>query len=173
MKLWHILLLLLLCISCTGIGDAPKQFTYSGIVVRIADGDTFTILTQDKQQVKVRMHGIDAPEKAQDFGQVSRQRLSDLIFNKQVYIDQKDKDRYGRIVGTVYDVKMMCINEEMLRSGMAWHYTQYDKSAKWQALQEEARKNKTGLWAGPQPVAPWDWRKEKQAKQQQPIPENQ
>ena len=74
---------------------------YSGKVVGISDGDAFTLLTPDKQQLKVRLSEIDAPEKAQPFGNRSRQALSDLIFSKNVLVVQNDIDRYGRLVGQV------------------------------------------------------------------------
>jgi endonuclease YncB( thermonuclease family) len=134
--------------------------------VRIADGDTFTLLTGDSQQVKVRLHGIDAPERGQDFGQVARQKLSDLVFGNTVFITEKDKDRYGRTVAIVYNSQRKCINEEMLRSGLAWHYKEYDDNRDWASLENSARRSKTGLWAHPEPTPPWQWRKKGKAVEQ-------
>jgi len=132
----------------------------SGTVVSIADGDTFTFLTIEKKQIRVRLHGIDCPEKAQDFGQVAKQFLSDLIYSKTVTVIVTETDRYGRSIGKVF-VDSVCINEELLRAGLAWHYKQYDKSQRLASLEAEARKNKKGLWVRSDAIAPWDFRKRK------------
>lgn len=151
-KLWFLFLFL----ACN-TADAPDE---NGKVVGIADGDTFTLLTPSNQQVKVRLYGIDAPEKAQPFGSVARQKLSDLVFGQQVRIDKKDVDRYGRTVAIVYN-KNLNVNEEMLRSGLAWHYKQYDKNPAWDDLELLAQRQKRGVWSQPDPTPPWLWRKEK------------
>ncbi|RYZ59833.1 MAG: micrococcal nuclease [Chitinophagaceae bacterium] len=129
-------------------------------MVAISDGDTFRLLTPDKKTVRVRLHGVDAPEKGQDFGTQARQVLSELVFSKEVRIEQKDKDRYGRIVAIVYS-NGINVNEELLRRGMVWHYKEYDKSPAWAALEQKARQSKTGLWRQPSPTPPWQFRKEK------------
>jgi endonuclease YncB( thermonuclease family) len=130
-------------------------------VVAISDGDTFTLLDAGSQQVKVRLYGIDCPEKAQDYGTVARQGLSNLIFGQKVRIDKKDVDRYGRTVAIVYNEKGINVNEELLREGLAWHYTQYDKNPVWDNLEGEAKRKQRGLWAQAHPTPPWLWRKEK------------
>lgn len=158
---WNLLLLLVLSVACKNPEKTEPQFDLRGKVVRIADGDTFTLLTGDQQQVRVRLHGIDAPEHGQDFGQVARQGLSDLIFERVVYVDEQEKDRYGRVVGIVYDTGKRCVNEELLRRGLAWHYTRYDDNEQWGQLQQEARQKKRGLWSQPEAMAPWDWRRSK------------
>lgn len=135
----------------------------TGKVVRILDGDTFVLLTQDTMQVKVRLYGIDCPEKKQPFGQKAKQFTSDMIFGKQVKVDEKGKDRYGRLIGMTY-INGKCLNEELLKSGLAWHYVQYDKNnPKWEALQAKAKSQKVGLWCEKDCVAPWEWRKGKTA----------
>ena len=161
---WNLLCLSFLLIACQNPQKTELQFDLKGKVVRIADGDTFTLLTSDQQQVRVRLHGIDAPERKQDFGQVARQALSDLIFEQVVYVDEQEKDRYGRVVGIVYDAGKNSVNEEMLRSGLAWHYERYDNNARWKQLQEEARQKRRGLWSQNHAIAPWEWRKEKADK---------
>lgn len=143
-------------LSCTQVQDKDSL---SGSVVAIADGDTFTLLTSNKEQVKVRLHGIDCPERRQDFGQVARQKLSELVFNKNVRIEKKDVDRYGRTIAIVYDEQNRCINEELLKAGLAWHYTAYDQNPEWAALERGAREKRLGLWSHNDPVAPWEWRK--------------
>jgi micrococcal nuclease len=131
----------------------------TGKVVSIADGDTFTLLTNNKQ-IKIRLHGIDCPEKSQDFGIVAKQFLSNSIFEKMVSVKEMDMDRYGRTIGMV-TIDNKNVNEELLKAGLAWHYKHYDQNPKWTKLENEARKEKKGLWVHPNPIPPWDYRKMK------------
>lgn len=134
------------------------QAQLCGRVVSVADGDTFTMLIEDNKQVKIRLHGIDCPEKAQDFGQVAKKFLSDLLYNKTVRVKKMDIDRYGRTIGMVI-VDSINANEELLKAGLAWHYKTYDKSPAWAAMEQKARNEKKGLWITPNAVAPWEWRR--------------
>jgi endonuclease YncB( thermonuclease family) len=178
MKNWYsCLFALLLFISC---GDASEQRkleelaqarsakqqgkTIEGKVVGISDGDTFKILADGNQTIKVRLHGIDAPEKKQDYGNQAQQKLSELIFSKQVQVVKKNEDRYGRLVGVVY-VGGLNVNEELLRTGYAWHYHEYDKSEQWETLQQQAMKKRSGLWQQRDPTPPWQWRKDQRDAQ--------
>lgn len=133
-----------------------------GKVVKIADGDSFTLLTDGKMQVRVRMHGIDAPEKGQAYSQVSKQYLSNIIFNQKVTVEVNSRDKYRRVVGMVF-VGDKNINETMLSEGLAWHFIRYDKNKSWSILQEQAKRAKKGLWKDANPVAPWDYRKSKKS----------
>ncbi|MDU6827782.1 thermonuclease family protein [Campylobacter sp.] len=130
-------------------------FALSGQVVKISDGDTITILTQEKQQVKVRLYGIDAPEKKQPYGQKSKQFLSNLIAGRSVEIQEKGKDRYKRVLGIVY-LDGRDINEQMVLNGYAWAYVKYSKIYASQEL--KARSQNLGLWRD-KPIPPWEWRK--------------
>lgn len=131
-----------------------------GKVVSVSDGDTFTLLTKDKQQVKIRVYGIDCPEYHQDFGQVARKFTSDLIFKKQVYIDCKDTDKYGRTLGIVYVLPDSTnLNEALLKAGLAWHYSYFDHNQLWQDMEDEARQKKIGLWSRNDAIAPWEFRR--------------
>jgi endonuclease YncB( thermonuclease family) len=133
-------------------------------VIRVSDGDTFTGLDAENRQVKVRLHGIDAPESKQAFGTVARKVLADLIAGNVVSVEEVDRDRYGRIVGRV-TVGGKLVNAEQVRAGMAWRYVTYDKRNEFGALEDDARWHRRGLWADPRPVAPWEWRKgEKERK---------
>ena len=133
-------------------------------VVRVSDGDTFTGLDDEDRQVKVRLHGIDAPEAKQPFGNVSKQALGDLIAGKTVSVEEVDRDRYGRTVGRV-TIGGKLVNAEQVRAGLAWRYTTYDRRNEFGALEADARRQRRGLWADAAPVAPWDWRKtEKERK---------
>jgi endonuclease YncB( thermonuclease family) len=129
-----------------------------GKAVGISDGDTFRLLMEDNKNIRVRLHGIDAPEKGQDYSTQARQALSDLVFSKEVAVIQKTKDRYGRVVGIVYHGDTN-VNEELLKTGMVWHYTEYDKNPKWASLQTKAKEQNAGLWSKPDPTPPWQWRK--------------
>lgn len=136
----------------------------SGEVVSIADGDTLTILDSSKTQHKIRLAAIDAPEKAQPFGQKSKQALSDICFSKQASIKVVDTDRYGRTVGEI-TCSGTNANELMVRSGFAWVYRKYAKGyGHLYALEEKAKTSKLGLWSDPSPVPPWEWRKAKRGQ---------
>lgn len=132
----------------------------SGKVIRVTDGDTVVILTEDKQQVKVRLDGIDCPESSQDFGTRAKQATSDLCFGKEVRIEKSGEDRYGRTLGFVY-VGDVCVNKVLLKQGMAWHYKYFNKDPELAKLEANAKKAKIGLWSQPNPVAPWDFRRKK------------
>ncbi len=136
------------------------QANITGKVVSVADGDTITIL-HNKKQYRIRLYGIDCPEKKQAYGTKAKQFTSDLIFGKVVRIVETERDRHGRTVGVVY-VGDRCVNEALLKSGYAWVNSQYCKKCKaWIKFEENARKNKRGLWADKNPIPPWEFRSEK------------
>jgi endonuclease YncB( thermonuclease family) len=137
----------------------PVTQTLSGRVVKITDGDTFTLLTADNRRERIRLAGIDAPEKGQDFSEKSRRHLASLIAGKSVKVEYKTKDMYGRILGTVY-AGSVNVNEEMIRSGLAWQY-RYDRSKTFAALQRQAKTEKLNIWSLANPVSPYDYRKQK------------
>ena len=127
-------------------------------VVSISDGDTFTGLDSQNRQVRVRLHGIDAPEKAQAFGNVSRKALGDLIEGKTVEVQKVDKDRYGRVVANV-NIGGVYVNRELVAKGLAWRYVQYDKKGEFTQVGQAAKTARKELWADASPVPPWEWRK--------------
>ncbi|MBD1397067.1 thermonuclease family protein [Pontibacter sp. JH31] len=129
-------------------------------VVGVKDGDTFEVL-RNGQTITVRLLGIDTPEKKQAYGQRAKQFASDLAFGKQVRLIEHNKDRYGRTVGTIILPDGRSLNEELVREGYAWHYKAYSKDKKLENLEADARRFKRGLWQDPNPVAPWDFRKQK------------
>lgn len=137
------------------------------LIVGISDGDTLTARcpTQDAahpyQQVKIRLAGIDAPEKKQAFGQKSKENLSDLCFQTEAKVAPKSTDRYGR---TVADVQCQGkdAGQAQVKTGMAWVYDKYATGyANLYPLQKEAQTAKRGLWADAEPTPPWEWRKAK------------
>lgn len=135
-----------------------------GKVIRIADGDTLTILDVGKNEHKIRLVGIDAPEKKQPFGNRSKQSLSDLTFGKMVRVVTHGKDRYGRALGRVY-VGQQDVNAEQVRRGMAWVFKRYaPKNSPLYQLEAGARAAQLGIWSDPNPVAPWEWRQKRDVR---------
>jgi len=142
-------------------------FVFAGTndrVIAVADGDSLTVLRDDRQQIKVRLAGIDAPEKAQPFGNRSKQSLSDLCFDKAARLEEQGKDRYQRTLARVYCDEVDA-NSEQVRRGMAWIFTRYaSKDSPLYAVEAEARTARRGLWADAEPVPPWEWRRSKAAR---------
>lgn len=141
----------------------------TGRVIGIADGDTITVLDSNSIQHKIRLAGIDAPEKKQAFGNVSKKSLSGMIFNRTVDVEWRKLDRYGRKVGKVV-INETDVNLEQIKRGLAWFYkkykgelTQEDRIAYVQA-QQEAEANQLGLWVDASPIPPWDFRKKKNSE---------
>jgi micrococcal nuclease len=133
---------------------------FTGKVVGITDGDTIVVLVDDTVKIKIRLVGIDCPEKTQDFGTKAKQATSDLCFGKNVRVVKTGEDRYGRTLAMVY-VGNVCVNKELLRFGMAWHYKKYDQDPELAKLEDVAREKKVGLWVMANPVPPWEFRKVK------------
>ena len=138
--------------------------TLQGKVVHVADGDTIIVLDANNNQHKIRLQGIDAPEKAQAFGQKSKQSLHLLMHSKQVSVEFQKKDKYGRTVGkVVHNGTDICL--EQIKLGMAWHYKKYEseqpKEDRETYAQAElsARSQAIGLWKDKQPSPPWEFRK--------------
>ena len=140
--------------------------TITGRVVGVADGDTVTVLDRDKVQHKVRLAGIDAPERSQAFGNRSKESLSDLAFEKTVAVETSKRDRYGREVGKIL-VNGRDVNLIQVERGMAWHYKAYqreqslDDRSLYDAAEMGARAAKNGLWRDAEPTPPWDYRRAK------------
>lgn len=149
-----LVIVILLCLYQT---SGFAQLT--GKVVAISDGDTFTLLTENKQQIKIRLYGIDCPEKNQDYGARAKEFTSNLIFGKTVVAQEKDIDKYGRTIAIV-TIDTLNLNEMLLQAGYAWHYQYFDSNQGWQQLQLKAQMNKIGLWASQsEPIAPWEFRR--------------
>ena len=152
----------------TLLQDSPKvePGEITGKVVSIADGDTITILTAEKKQVKIRFNGIDAPERGQPFGTRAKEHLSDMVGGKSVRIVTYGEDRYDRTIGDVFVAGQKSedseknVNTAMVADGFAWHYVFYAPGNKELAEAEKiARKDKRGLWVDASAIAPWEWRK--------------
>ena len=145
---------LLLAYNCAVFAD-----TIEGLVVSVADGDTITILDDTNTQHKIRLAGIDAPEKKQAFGNVSKKELSDLVYKKQVTVEFYKKDRYQRLVGKVL-INDQDVNLEMVNIGLAWHYAKYQNEQSFEdrieyaQAEADSRLLRRGLWLDKAQTAP-------------------
>lgn len=168
-----ILLAALLMIACnrqaiTSSTDLPYL---QGKMVKVLDGDTFDLLTDPRarqgtaETVRVRLDGIDCPEKNQPYGKEATQYLTDQISGKSLRVTGTKKDRDGRLIGTVF-VAQKNVNQSLVHNGLAWHFTKYSKDSTLANLERDARRRRVGLWADAQPVAPWEWRKKKHSVKQ-------
>ena len=171
----HILIIAL----CLTIVPVPTWgITLEGKVVKVADGDTITILNDIGNKHRIRLGGIDAPEKDQPYGKESTQSLLELTSGKTVVIEYEKRDRYKRIIGKVlvdppgkvFCMALDCVKKidaglEQIKSGLAWHYKKYqgeqsveDRGA-YGVAEVEAKEKLLGLWEDDEPMAPWDWRR--------------
>lgn len=134
-----------------------------GRIIGVLDGDTVDLLTQGKELVRVRLSGIDAPEKRQAFGNAAKKALSDLAFDRQVRVDGGKRDRYGRFIGKIL-LNGTDVNLQMVNRGYAWHYVKYEKEQMledrliYRAAEALAKSRRLGLWDDKDPVAPWEFR---------------
>jgi endonuclease YncB( thermonuclease family) len=144
--------------GCTLAADTPVM---SGVVVGVVDGDTADVRLESGM-IRVRFHGIDAPEMGQPFGKAAKARLSELVFNQTVSVEPYEQDRYDRLVARLW-LGERDINAEMVKSGHAWTYRRYADLPAYCVYEKAARDQRRGLWQAPvqDRIAPWEWRKRK------------
>ena len=130
---------------------------FSGRVVGVVDGDTITVLVGFEPK-RVRLAGIDAPEKGQAFGQRAKQATSRLVFGRTVRVVARGEDRYGRTLGDVRLPDGSSLNERLVEEGWAWHYARYSKGQRLAELEATARRSRRGLWVDPRALPPWEFR---------------
>ena len=147
--------------SIISVPTTASRFT--GRVVGVTDGDTISVM-RDGKAVKVRLAGIDCPEKTQPYGNAAKQFTSNFAFSKDIAVAITDKDRYGRLVGYVISTDGRCLNAELLSAGLAWWYKQYSNDKRLEAIEQDARNRKAGLWADKSPIPPWDFRRKPSPK---------
>ncbi|RSK39969.1 thermonuclease family protein [Mangrovimonas spongiae] len=153
MKLKGFILTIIILISFV----INAQDDVKGKVVAITDGDTFKILIQDSTLIRVRVANIDCPERKQPFSIKAKQFTSDAIFDKEVELKVIKKDCYSRSIAYVfYGDKNL--SKELLKAGLAWHFVKYSDDNILQSLEDEAKKNRVGLWIDTKAIAPWEWR---------------
>ena len=140
--------------------------TLKGRVVKVADGDTITLLNAANVQHRIRLNKIDAPEKSQPFGDTARKHLAAFVAGKDVEIEWTKKDKYGRILGTVWAMIPVRtdVNLQMVKDGFAWHYKHFDSTPSYAEAETVARKAKRGLWKDPAPIPPYTFRKAKKRR---------
>ena len=151
----HVGLFFVTALMWSSVCLAQGQFT--GEVVGVADGDTISVL-RDGRAVRVRLHGVDCPENAQDFGAKAKQLTSSKVFGRTVTIMPQDIDRYGRTVATVM-VDGEDLGLALVRAGLAWHYTRYSNDAELARAETAARAAKRGIWSHVRAIAPWEYRR--------------
>lgn len=161
----YFLLLILFSVQIFGqtqLAEKLSNKTFSAKVIGISDGDTMEILYKNVA-TKVRLAHIDCPEKRgkQPFGNNAKIALSDLCFGRIVTVKGEKYDRYKRLIAVVINDKNQNVNQEMIKLGMAWHFTKYSKDPIYTQLEKQARKSRVGLWQDKNPVAPWFWREKK------------
>jgi len=153
------ILALFLLYALAGTAGERVLATYTAPFVRIADGDTITVL-HDRQRVRIRLWGIDAPEMAQAWGPEAKQFTAARVEGQTVTLQVHDTDRYGRTVAEVILPNGRSLNRDLVRAGLAWWYRHYAPGDRELAeLEAQARAARHGLWADPAPMAPWDFRK--------------
>lgn len=135
-----------------------SQMSFLGKVISIKDGDTVIVIDSLNNQTTLRLAEVDCPEKNQAFGTKAKQFTSDQIYLKQVTYIVTEIDRYGRSIAKVYYDNNKYLSEEIIKNGFGWQYKKYSTSKLLATLEEEARKNKKGLWIDPNPIYPPDFR---------------
>ena len=138
---------------------APIVFfaeSFSGKCVGVIDGDTIRVM-RDGRAVKIRLEGIDCPERGQDFSNIAKKFTSSLVFGEIVSIQIKEFDHYGRIVGRV-SIRSKDLSLELVKAGLAWHYKKYSSDTRLAQAEQQARTGGKGLWVLPDPSPPWKYR---------------
>ena len=160
-RLVIIALFAFLSISVSTFMSTSAAHAWPARVVAVTDGDTITVEPLDGgDRVKVRLYGIDCPESKQPYGQVAKGFVNKAVLFQQVEIDQKDIDRYKRVVAHVLLQDGRNLQELLLQAGLAWVYDGYCKNCQlWKVLQAEAKTERRGLWADKNSVPPWEWRR--------------
>ncbi len=142
-----------------GLSPFAHAANFAGRVVGVTDGDTIKVMHNGKAE-KIRLYGIDCPEKGQAYGMKAKQFTSGMVFGQDVTVKKHGRDRYGRTIGEVILYDGRSLNHELVAAGLAWWYRHYaPHDGKLERLEAEARTAKRGLWADPNPVPPWQWRR--------------
>jgi endonuclease YncB( thermonuclease family) len=155
-------------LALAGLADARERL--EGRVVGVTDGDTLTVLPADRHPVRVRLAGIDAPERGQPFGARAKRSLAELTFGREVRVEVLDHDRYGRVVGRVV-AETVDVNREQVRRGLAWVFRRDSHDEGDVAAETEARAARRGLWADDNPEPPWAYRATRRRSGAEPVPE--
>jgi endonuclease YncB( thermonuclease family) len=156
-----VLLTVLLVFCVVGRGEAGQYV--KATVIKVVDGDTIQVLYKGRS-IRVRLWGIDTPEWRQPFSKIAKDYTVKLLADKEIELEEKDWDDYGRMVAIVITKKKHCLNEELLRAGLAWVHIYYCKEAIceiWYKIEREAQGKRAGLWRDKSPTPPWVWKRQK------------
>jgi endonuclease YncB( thermonuclease family) len=155
--------------SVFAAGPSAADSVFDGRVVRVFDGDTIEVLV-GRETVRVRLAGIDTPERGQPWAERAKQALAARVSGQEVRINRVDVDRYGRTVGEVY-ADNVCVGCELVRDGHAWVYRRFNQDAVLLELEAEARAARRGLWGLPETerVPPWEWRQEQRERERRSV----
>ena len=140
-------------------GKEAKEESIVATVTKVIDGDSLKAKTKEGNEYEIQVEGIDAPELKQPHGKEATEALSKMVMGKEIKVTWTKKDNFDRLLAQIH-VDNTHANQEMLRTGHAWHFKRYNQSKELAELEEEAKKAKRGLWATENPQAPWDFRKE-------------
>jgi len=162
MKRFFALTLILAAMATSALaGDADRKILH-GQIVRVVDGDTVVLSTDDRERVRVRLYGIDCPEKAQPGGPMATAAITRLANYREADVEVFDTDKYGRAVGVISLEDGRNVNRELVRDGFAWVYPKYcreDFCDEWQDLEDRAKTAREGIFANPHAAEPWKYRK--------------
>lgn len=156
-RLVYVILILALISLPLSLSSFLFAQDFEGKVVSITDGDTISVIHNGVPE-KIRLNGIDCPEKGQAFGAKSKQFTSDMAFGKIVTVKEHGRDKYGRTIGDVFLPDGTNLNKELVKDGFAWWYYQYSDDKEIEQLEQEARVSREGLWSDPDPISPWNFR---------------
>lgn len=162
-----------LSLVIAALSTSAAAYELVGKVVYVTDGDTVTLLDDARQQHKIRLHGIDAPERKQPYGAKSTDLLAGMVKGKVIRADCTERDKYKRNVCVLY-VGDIDVNAEMVRQGGAWVYRQYYEGGEYLKLEAEAKNEQRGLWntSEYQSIPPWEWRKQQKEKRKKATAKN-
>jgi endonuclease YncB( thermonuclease family) len=139
------------------LSSADRAEVFPGTVILVADGDTVVVRRDDRRTVRVRLEGVDCPERGQPFARRARQLTAGLVLRRRVEVRGLEYDRHGRLVARVR-VEGRDLSLELVRAGLAWHYARLSSDADLARAERAARVARLGLWSQAAPEPPWDHR---------------
>ncbi|SLM48100.1 Uncharacterized endonuclease (modular protein) [Nitrospira japonica] len=150
--------LLRLLLSIALLFTPSVAWADTGKVIAVLDGDIIEVI-HGHQVERIRLNGIDRPEKGQDYGQRAKRFTQELVEQKEVRVETRGLDKYGRTIGDVFLMDGTHVNRELVNAGLAWRFCRHSSDNQLKQLEEESREAKRGLWVDPVPIPPWVYRK--------------
>ncbi|MDR4485428.1 MAG: thermonuclease family protein [Nitrospirales bacterium] len=155
---WGLRLFLFLLVILVRFNGLAYAADFQAKVIHISDGDTITVLNKEKEEIKIRLNGIDCPEAGQAFGNKAKEFTKGLVAGQMVTIQAYDQDKYGRTIGDVVLNDGRNLSQELVKAGMAWWFFKYSDDEQLGILEVKAKIARVGLWADPNPIPPWIFR---------------